>query len=261
MELDDKVQKKFNQLRALKGNQSRSDSELLVEAQNSVDSKDKTDEVDIESYFIDKTEKKVGLELLKKYLADYVIETVSDRSSLAQLIFLEVLNQRLQRALNEAQQDSNGLIPNDLVELIHKNIKEITTLKSTLGIAKGKKEDSRDGFSYIQLMQKKYKVWQQENQGTRSVWCPQCGKAVMWKIRMEAWEAQKHPFFKDRILGNEKLIELYKNNKITKDDLAAIFEVSPFYVDWLIEKGWGLKLDANKEKPQEEPPKPESPTV
>jgi len=38
----------------------------------------------------------------------------------------------------------------------------------------------------------------------------------MLKIRTEAWEAQKHPFFKDRILANKHLVKLYKDKKITK---------------------------------------------
>lgn len=268
MSSEDKVKRKFNQLKGLQKSPDQpklSDEELMEKAKKAVEKAEADEipvssEIDVEAQFIDKTEKKLAKELLKKYLADYVIETVSDKNSLIQLIYLEVLNLGMQKSLNDARKDS-GAIPIDTVEIIHKNIQEITKLKSTLGIAKGKKEDSRDGYSYLELMMKKYKVWLKENQATRSMLCPYCSKQVMWKIRPEAWEAQKHPFFKDRILGNSKLIELYKAGKIDRKDLAEIFQVSPFYIDWLVEKGWGLNVEIKKIKEEKEGLEVKSPPV
>jgi len=55
----------------------------------------------------------------------------------------------------------------------------------------------------------------------------------MLKIRTEAWEALKHPFFKDRILANKHLWKCYKEGKITKEDVAEILGCSPDYIEWL----------------------------
>lgn len=254
--IEERVQRKLKQLKALQSSGTKkplTDDELLDKAKQSVEKKypaadQKVDQVDIESLFIDKAEKKLGLDLLKKYLHDYTIESISDRNTVAQLIYLEILNYRLQKVLNDTQKDTKGAIPDRLVTLIHSNIREITALKTTLGIAKGKKEESRDGYAYFQLLKKRAKVWLKENQASRTILCPHCGKMNMLKIKTDVWEAQKHPFFRDRILGNEKLISLYKENKISKQDLAEVFEVSPFYIDWLVDKGWGLKIEPPKEE-------------
>jgi hypothetical protein len=85
-------------------------------------------------------------------------------------------------------------------------------------------------------MMKKYKIWRSENQGSRTLVCPHCGKMTLLKIRMEAWEAQKHAFFKDRILANPHLMEMYKNGKISKHDVAKVLHTSLDYIDWLIKK-------------------------
>lgn len=63
-----------------------------------------------------------------------------------------------------------------------------------------------------------------------------CSKMIMLKIRTDAWEAQKHPFFKDKILANDRLWQLWREGTITKKDIAKILEVSTFYVNWLEEK-------------------------
>jgi hypothetical protein len=62
-------------------------------------------------------------------------------------------------------------------------------------------------------------------------------------VKPDAWESQKHPFFSDRILGNEHLIKLYNEGKVSKEDLALIFEVSSDYIDWLVNKWPKAKTD------------------
>lgn len=246
---EEKIKRKYNQLKALQTSSLQptiTESELWEKATESVREDEQLKEINIESYFPDKKEQKAGKELLKKYLQDYSIETVSDRNTLCQLIYLEVLNLRLQRALNSAQKDTNT-ISMPLVDTMHKNIKELTSLKEKLGITGNKKnEQVQDGFSYLQIIKKKYKKWLEENQGSRTLWCPHCSKATLLKIKTDVWEAQKHPFFKDRILGNTHLIDLYKQGKVDRSDVAKIFEVSNDYVDWLVQKGWGLKTEDAK---------------
>lgn len=76
--------------------------------------------------------------------------------------------------------------------------------------------------------------------------CPYCGKVILLKIRTNIWEAQKHPFFQDRILGNEKLIRLYKIGRLSADEVAEVLETSSDYVkNWLLDK-WKLR-SSNKD--------------
>ena len=58
----------------------------------------------------------------------------------------------------------------------------------------------------------------------------------MLKIRTEAWEALKHPFFQDKLLANRPLWKLYKDKKITKEDVANVLGCSAQYIDWLEKK-------------------------
>ena len=186
--------------------------------------------------FEDKDEKKSAKDLLRKYLSDYAIETISDKNTLKQLIYLEILNNRLQHILNALHKDSKG-VPLQLVDGIHKNIEAIGSLKNKLGLIKTKDpKHSETGFQALEILKKKFAKWREENQGSRTLNCPHCSKMVMLKIRTEAWEAQKHPFFKDRLLTNKHLLSLYKKNKITKEDVANILETSVDYVDWILSK-------------------------
>lgn len=240
------VQRKFNKLK--KDNPNKSEEELLSLAKEEIEAKYKVKEVEIDAKFLNVAEKKYAQSLLKKYLEDYTIETVSDRNTLSQLIYLEVLQSRLQDALNEFYQLSKA-VPKEPLDSIHKNTDKIISLKNTLGITRTKQEETvKDAYSYVQMLFRKRKRWLQENQASRYLTCPHCSKAVLLKIKTDAWEAQKHPFFRDRILGNEHLIELYKQNKLSREDLAKVFQTSADYVDWLVERCWKLPSVANDEK-------------
>jgi len=76
--------------------------------------------------------------------------------------------------------------------------------------------------------------------------CPHCSKMVMLKIRTEAYEAMKHPFFfKDRILSNAHLWDMYKENKITLLDVCKVLLGkecdSTAYGSWLERKIFNVK--------------------
>lgn len=207
---------------------------------------DVTDDMDVSSMFADRTEKREAKSLIKKYLRDYVIESVSDKNTLKQLIFLEVLHNRLQRELNEFKA-TNQPSPVKTIEALHSNLREITTLKMKLGLSKDKKDMSKDGLGSLELLKKKLKMWGEKNRGSRTMVCPHCGKMTLLKIRMDSYEAKKHPFFRDRILFNRALISLYQKGKLTKQDVADVLETSSDYTEWLVKK-WGKFIESGELK-------------
>lgn len=197
----------------------------------------------VEGLFTDKEEIKLAKELERKYLSAYNIETVSDKNLLYFLIYLEVIHiAKLQKSANEFT-TTNDNLPWQLLDAIHKNITKIVEIKEKLGLGK-KEEVSNDAFKSLELLKKKFKVWAENNQASRTLVCPHCSQMIMLKMRTTSWEAQKHPFFRDRLLGNEQLIRLYQQNKLTKEDVANILGTSPEYTDWLVTK-WGVidKID------------------
>ena len=192
-------------------------------------------DLDVVSQFEDKDERKSAVILARKYLKDYAFEYTSDKNILRQLIYLEIINIRIQNSLNEFYKDANA-VPQQMVDSLHKNVMQITALRETLGLVKDGKEEAQTGLSTIDVLKKKFKKWREENQGSRTLVCPECSKMVMLKIRTEAWEACKHPFFRDRFLTNDHLIHMFQTGKITREDVAKVLGTSPDYVDWIISK-------------------------
>ena len=196
------------------------------------------DRINIEELFSDKEEKKYAKDLLIRYLQDFSLETISDVNLLKQLIYLEVFQKlRLQKTADVFQKE-NQAVPIAILDAIHRNLDKIIELKNALRLTRLTVEQD-DAYKALQLLIKKSKIWREENQASRTRVCPHCGKMVLWIMRPEVWEIYKHPFFKDRTVGNEHLVHLYKERTLTKEDLSKIFEVSTDYIDWLCEK-WGM---------------------
>jgi len=205
-------------------------------------------ELGVEKLFDEPKERALAKDLAKTYLTEFTPKTISDKNNLKSVIYLEVLQYRLQSVMNELTAQGATAIPLNLVDSIHKNLKEIANNKERLGlIGKEKEQKESDGFRTLQSVKEKFKVWMDDNQGSRSLVCPSCGDMVMLKIRMDKWIPQKHPFFKDRFLANKKLMQLYLQKRLTKEEIAEVLNSSPDYIDWLIETLWMTDPEYRKE--------------
>jgi DNA-directed RNA polymerase subunit RPC12/RpoP len=195
-------------------------------------------------------EKKIGLSLFKKYQEKYHIENISDLSILNELVFREIIQLRIKSKIEIYKKsittENNPLISSADMRALDDNLTQIISLKEKLGLLKEKVGD--DPFTYIQQLKEKFKIWLSENQATRHIKCPHCSLNILLKIKTEAWEAQKHPFFKDQILWNERLVRLYLEKKITKNDVAEILGTSDFYTDDIVEKFWTKNPQYNEIK-------------
>ena len=193
-------------------------------------------DLDYKKYFKSKVEKRRAKELLKKYLHDYIIETISDKNALMQLVYLEIVDERLRKLMTDIDNE-NDAVPAKTLRMVHENLSAISEAKKRLGILRDMNKDEKDkGFKALNILKKKFENWREEHQGSRTLNCPHCGKFTLLKIRMDIWEAQKHPFFKDRIIYNKGLARLYKNGRITRKEFAEVLEVSEDYIDWVLEK-------------------------
>ena len=236
----EKYQSEINQLRNLPQYAKKGDSTLV----NVIRKRRRDDEFNLENVFTDKKELKLARSLLEKYLREYSIENVSDKNTLIQLIDLEIIHFRLRDELNHFHITSNS-VPVKLVDVIHNNLSKIVELKNSLGLIRSKENEQRtDAYNFIQTLFKKAKIWREQNQVSRTLYypvvCKNCN--TMWseplllKMRTDKYDAQKHPYFKDRILYNKTWVRLYKEGKLTKNELAKVFETSEDYIDWVIEK-------------------------
>ena len=193
-----------------------------------------------------RNEKRRAEQKFKKYKEIYHIESLSDLQLLESLIYREILQERTREQIKsdvkKKSKKDNGEIESDglrplsarLMKVLNENEEHILILKEKLGLFEDKKV--KDPFKHIQILKKKFKIWRENNQGSRTLICPFCSKMLMLKIRTKAWEALKHPFFKDRILANVHLWKLFREGKITKDDIAKVLGCSSDYIPWLEEK-------------------------
>lgn len=172
-----------------------------------------------------------------KYKKQYHFENMADLSLLEELVFRETIQERNKEKIQEFSKakKTKNLIPKSLMDALDDNLENILALKERLGFFE---ETGEDAMSVLNKLKKKAKRWRQENQGSRTLKCPFCKQLIMLKIRTDAWEAQKHPFFKDNILFSEHLVRLYIEKKINKTDVAKVLDVSPDYIEWLVDKMW-----------------------
>ncbi len=188
---------------------------------------------------LEKDEKKSAKKLFDGYRRNYSIDALSDLNLLEELTYREILQERYKIKISEVSKsktvNDQNIIPGHVLKALNENLTQILTLKEKLGLFSDKKEDS-DAFKHLETLKKKFKIWLKENQGSRTLACPHCSKMIMLRIRTKAWEAQKHPMFRDRILCNDHLVKLFMEKKITADDCAKMLGTSKDYIKWLIEK-------------------------
>ena len=195
---------------------------------------------------LNRTEAKHGKEKFDEYCSIYHITAYSDLQLLEELIYREIMQERFKIEIeakkastekkNKKLSDENKKevsVPKYVVDAMNTNLEQVLSLKEKLGLLNAKSGD--DGFKYIQQLKDKFLKWCQENQD-RTFACPHCSKMILLYMKQEYWETMKHPFFESKVLANKKLWELYKQNKITKKEVAEVLGCSEKHIDWLENK-------------------------
>lgn len=217
----------------LKGLHDMSGEKLHRAAVRRVKMADK--DINVQSMFTANEEKKLARELAKKYLDDYIIESISDKNTLKQLIYFEVIQYRLQKITNKAHNE-NKSVPLKYLDSLHKNSNQIISLKDTLGITHDK-DAKQDSYGSLASIMKKFSIHRKKNVAERTRLCPHCGEMIHFVMRMDKYESRKHSFFQGRFLTNKLFIRLYKEGRITKKEFAEEgLETSQDYIDFLLDR-------------------------
>jgi DNA-directed RNA polymerase subunit RPC12/RpoP len=183
------------------------------------------------------------------YIEKNNVTNFSDLALLKNLVNNEIQLKRIQSIINELSQNERNsgktpFVPTKELDAMNDIVTQIISLKKILGLSNEKK--GNDPLEYINTLKRKFKIWRENNQGSRTLICPQCSKMVMLKIRTEAWEAIKHPFFfKDKILSNAHLWDMYKSGKINLLDVCKVLLGkecdSTAYGEWLERKVFNVQ--------------------
>lgn len=180
-------------------------------------------------------EKEYAEILIKSYLKEFTINTVADKETLRDLIYLEIIGKRLREQIDR---EKDNLIKTN-IDNLYRNTQEITKLKQTLGLLSDKRNENESVYKVIETLKKKHKAWMENNQASRKIQCKHCNQYNLLVMRTDAWEAKKHPYFKDKTLYNKHAFRLLKQGKLRKMDVALILDEdakSTDYVDWILKK-------------------------
>jgi len=183
-------------------------------------------------------EKHTAEKLFNEYRDKYHVDTFSDLQLLTTLVFREILQIRYKKKIaslnkNRAVQDAQ-IIPRHLIDSLDNNEERILILKDKLGFFSEKKID--DSYKSLEILEQKMAIYRKEHPEEFKTTCPFCSKVFFLNIRTTNYKESKLNLYKDKVLCNEHLWHCYKENKITKSDVASILNVSEDYVDWLESK-------------------------
>lgn len=183
---------------------------------------------------LNKDEKKNAKKQFASYRKNYNIDNPSDLELLSELIFRQMIQKRYKQKVEELSNKQKEIIPKYIFETLDKNLAEIITIKDKLGLFEDKKKT--DPFAIFKALMKKFDIYKRNHQTEFQVVCPFCSKLFFLNIRTDKYKVSKLDLFKNKILTNKRLWELYKEGKITETDVAGVLNVSVDYVKWLEEK-------------------------
>ena len=213
-------------------------------------------------------EKRWGSFRFQDYLSSYAhLNKLGNIQLLEELVWKEVIQERYKKQIGALGkvigQNTDG---SDKIEPVSKGLQEaadeglriITEIKTKLGMFEDQK--TTDAFKEFQLLKIKAAEYRKAHPLSFKCTCPFCARIFYLKRQTEHYEEFKSPFAEDKVLNNKPLFKLFKDGKLTKEDVADVLGVSPDYIDWLDENVYGNKKQADAPK-IEETPTPESPAT
>ena len=136
-----RLEKQIRRLKAI--NPEKTQIELQEMAIAKCKFEDAIKDLDIDISFNTKEEKDYAKKLAEQYLSDFVIENVSDRQLLKQIIFLEVSNFNLQKEIRKLSKDFDS-VPGAKLETYNENTNQLIKLKTALGLTRLKQQETQD---------------------------------------------------------------------------------------------------------------------
>lgn len=171
--------------------------------------------------------------LLENYLTESSLSSYAEKDTLRQLIYLEVILERVKTYINKETEKANPVPPIQMLEQLQYLNKQIIEIKTELGLTQ--KEDQKTVLDEWNKLKNKALNYYKENAGCNVVKCPECKKLFMILKDMKSCVETKLPWFKKTLLYNRKLFELYDQKRLSLEEMAAIFGVSVDYITYIYE--------------------------
>ena len=187
-------------------------------------------------------EKKKAMDLYNHYLDENSFESLAEKSTLINLVYLEILNDRIKLFIEQEGKDKAGAIPLRMTEQLVENTTQIMILKEKLGMMKD--ADSENALELINELKEKALAYYNEHAGETYVKCPECQNLFRLLMKVDGLEPAKATFFRGTTLYNQKLMELYHYKKVSLEEVADILGVNHKYVTFIYENIYLKKNDS-----------------
>jgi hypothetical protein len=215
------------------------------------------------------SEKRWGCSRFQDYLNSFAhLNKLGNIQLLEELVWKEVIQERYKKQIgalgkvigkNTDGSDKIEPVNKQLQEAADESLRFITELKTKLGMFEDQK--TTDAFKEFLLLRVKAAEYRKAHPLSFKTTCPFCARAFYLKRRTEHFEEFKSPFAEDKVVNNKPLFKLYKDGKLTKEDVRDVLGVSLDYVDWLDENVYGNKKQADAPKIDETPTADEPPAT
>ncbi|MFH0805954.1 MAG: hypothetical protein V1901_03715 [Patescibacteria group bacterium] len=181
-------------------------------------------------------------EIFNKYINEYQLETSSDKSTLLDLVYYEILNLRIKKYLTENYKTEDGsvVIHTKTIESLNAQTDQINKLKSLLGMTKKQVEvEHSDVVKIMENLKSRYHTWinSPENRANYTLKTPCCGKMLLIRRRLdkEKDEVLIHPWFvRGGVLFNKHLWKMHHEGKISDDDIMKVLNLQSMdYIEWV----------------------------
>ena len=179
------------------------------------------------------TEKIKAIQLYNQYVTEHSFESLAEKSTLINLVYLEILNDRVKLFIEQEGKEKKGAIPIKMTEQLVANTSQIMELKEKLGMMKD--ADSEDALELMNELKEKALTYYNEHAGETYVKCPECQSLFRLLMKIDNLEPAKATFFRGTTLYNQKLMELYHYKKITLEEMAEIMGVNSKYITFIYE--------------------------
>jgi len=224
----DRIDLLKNKYKKLKQYSSLSEDEITKLAQDKIKEEELLEST---SYLLKEDEKKFALNLLKKYTSEKDFESSSEKDTLNQLIYTQILVERIKKHLNtEFEKDA---YPLQILEELRNLNDQVLKYKEVLKMDKEKEES--EWIEVWETLKKKALNYYEESKGENTLKCPYCQGIFHLLVRLDNKDIVKSSWFKKSLLYNKKVFSLYHEKKITKDEAAEILGTSIAYVDYIYE--------------------------
>ena len=221
----DNFEKTKNMLRGQKQNKGKSEEELDLLTKEKIEK----DEILGSLTGCLPEEMKFASDLLQNYLVESSLSSYAEKDTLKQLVYLEVILERIKTYINKETEKANPVPPIQMLEQLQYLNKQIIEIKNELGLTQ--KEDQKTVLDEWNKLKAKALNYYKESAGCNVVKCPECKKLFMLLKDVRNYTPEKITFFKKTMLYNKKLFEIYELGRITKEEMATILGVSNEYIE------------------------------